>query len=58
MKCPTCGHDPEAQIKGGKNRWKGMTKKQKSKEMFKIRKLGIARKANPELSNGGKADNE
>jgi hypothetical protein len=34
-KCPKCGHEwlNKNQAKGGKSRWKGMTKKQRSEEM-------------------------
>jgi DNA-directed RNA polymerase subunit M/transcription elongation factor TFIIS len=36
-RCPKCGHEYPAknQSKGGKNRWKGMTKKQRSEEAKK-----------------------
>jgi hypothetical protein len=42
-KCPKCGHEWPAknQAKGGKNRWKGMTKKQRSEEMKRVRARGI-----------------
>jgi hypothetical protein len=41
-KCPKCGHEWPAknQAKGGKNRWKGMTKKQRSEEMKRVRAKG------------------
>jgi DNA-directed RNA polymerase subunit M/transcription elongation factor TFIIS len=41
-KCPKCGHEYPAknQAKGGKNRWKGMTKKQRSEEMKRVRAKG------------------
>jgi hypothetical protein len=44
MKCPKCGHEWPAknQAKGGKNRWKGMTKKQRSEEMKRVRAKGIS----------------
>jgi hypothetical protein len=44
MKCPKCGHEYPAknQAKGGKNRWKGMTKKQRSEEMKRVRAKGIS----------------
>jgi hypothetical protein len=43
-KCPKCGHEYPAknQAKGGKNRWKGMTKKQRSEEMKRVRAKGIS----------------
>jgi hypothetical protein len=43
-KCPKCGHEWPAknQAKGGKNRWKGMTKKQRSEEMKRVRAKGIS----------------
>jgi hypothetical protein len=44
MKCPKCGHEFPAknQAKGGKSRWKGMTKKQRSEEMKRVRAKGIS----------------
>ena len=44
MKCPKCGHEYPAtnQAKGGKSRWKGMTKKQRSDEMKRVRAKGIS----------------
>jgi hypothetical protein len=44
-KCPKCGHEWPAknQAKGGKNRWKGMTKKQRSEEMKRVRAKGISK---------------
>lgn len=49
-KCPKCGHEYPAknQAKGGKSRWKGMTKKQRSEEMKRVRAKGIS-SANAEL---------
>jgi DNA-directed RNA polymerase subunit M/transcription elongation factor TFIIS len=43
-KCPKCGHEYPAknQAKGGKNRWKGLTKKQRSEEMKRVRAKGIS----------------
>lgn len=43
-KCPKCGHEYPAknQAKGGKSRWKGMTKKQRSEEMKRVRAKGIS----------------
>jgi hypothetical protein len=43
-KCPKCGHEWPAknQAKGGKSRWKGMTKKQRSEEMKRVRAKGIS----------------
>ena len=45
MKCPKCGHEWPAknQVKGGKNRWKGMNKKQRSEEMKRVRAKGITK---------------
>jgi hypothetical protein len=39
-----CGHEWPAknQTKGGKNRWKGMTKKQRSEEMKRVRAKGVS----------------
>jgi hypothetical protein len=41
-KCPKCGHKwpDDGRAKGGKNRWKGMTKKQRSEEMKRVRAEG------------------
>jgi hypothetical protein len=53
-KCPKCGHEWPAknQAKGGKNRWKGMTKKQRSEEMKRVRAKGIS-SANVVITDGG-----
>jgi hypothetical protein len=42
-KCPKCNHEwpDEKRAKGGKNRWKGMTKEQRSEEMKRVRAKGI-----------------
>lgn len=45
MKCP---YPAKNQAKGGKSRWKGMTKKQRSEEMKRVRAKGIS-SANAEL---------
>jgi hypothetical protein len=36
-KCPKCGHEwpDDNRAKGGKNRWKGMTKKQRGEQAKK-----------------------
>ena len=43
MKCQTCGHDPEhiQQKRAAVSRWSGMTKKERSEEMSRIRRKGI-----------------
>jgi hypothetical protein len=44
MKCPKCGHEwpDDKRAKGGKGRWKGITKKQRSEEMKRVRAKGIS----------------
>lgn len=54
MKCPTCGHDPDdiQQKRAAVSRWSGMTKKQRSEEMSRVRKKGIKKqKASVRRSN-------
>ena len=43
MKCPTCSHDPAdiQQKRAAVSRWSGMTKKERSAEMSRVRKKGI-----------------
>jgi len=65
MKCPTCGHDPDdiQQKRAAVSRWSGMTKKQRSEEMSRIRRKGIkkpkrvARRSNESSSPTAADDN-
>ena len=64
MKCPTCGHDPDdiQQKRAAVSRWSGMTKKERSEEMSRVRKKGIkkpkrtARRSNADIRNGDRGD--
>ena len=48
MKCPKCGHTFKAdnQAKGGKARWRGLTKKQRSQAASEAAKARWARTPN------------
>lgn len=52
MKCPKCGHEwpNKNQSKGGKARWKGTTKKQRSKAASDAAKARWIRLQNTEIS--------
>lgn len=60
MKCPECGHSFKAdnQAKGGKARWRGLTKKQRSQAASKAAKARWARTPNGEVSEGGPLTSE
>lgn len=52
MKCPKCGHNfkAENQAKGGKARWRGMTKKARSAAASDAAKARWAKSGNTEVS--------
>lgn len=58
MKCPKCGHNfkAENQAKGGKARWRGMTKKARSAAAADAAKARWAKSGNAEVSEGGTRD--
>ncbi len=49
-KCPKCGHEwrDQKRASGGKARWRGLTKKQRSKAASEAAKARWARTPNPE----------
>lgn len=54
MKCPKCGHEwpAENQRAGGKARWHGTTKKQRSEAARKAVKARWAKRPNKKVSDG------
>lgn len=53
MKCPKCGHTFKAdnQAKGGKARWRGMTKAQRKQAASEAAKARWAKSPNTRISN-------
>ena len=53
MKCPKCGHTFKAdnQAKGGKARWRGMTKAQRKQAASDAAKARWAKSPNAKLTN-------
>ena len=52
MKCPKCGHTFKAanQVKGGKSRWRGMTKAERKQAASEAAKARWAKSPNDALS--------
>lgn len=54
MKCPKCGYTfkAENQVKGGKSRWRGMTKDQRKRAASEAAKARWAKSGNVRLNCG------
>lgn len=54
-KCPKCGHEwpDDKRAKGGKARWRGMSKTQRKQAASEAAKARWAKRPNAELKRGG-----